>query len=65
MQRLTNLRLVFFQYHTHAKENILGMSDSEVILDLQQQRLRRAMGFELTNTQNIIKRSGVFEVLKR
>lgn len=47
--------------HTWAKKNILGMSDSEVILDLQQQRLERAIGFELTNTQNIIKRSGVFD----
>lgn len=47
--------------HTWAKKNILGMSDSEVILDLQQQRLERAMGFELTNTQTIIKRSGVFD----
>jgi hypothetical protein len=47
--------------HTWAKKNILGFSDSEVILDLQQQRLERAMGFELTNTQNVIKRSGVFD----
>jgi hypothetical protein len=47
--------------HTWAKKNILGMSDSEVILDLQQQRLERAVGFELQNTQNIIKRSGVFD----
>lgn len=47
--------------HTWAKKNILGMSDSEVILDLQQQRLERAIGFELTNTQNVIKRSGVFD----
>lgn len=47
--------------HTWAKKNILGMSDSEVMLDLQQQRLERAMGFELTNTQNIIRRSGVFD----
>lgn len=47
--------------HTWAKKNILGFSDSEVILDLQQQRLERAMGFELTNTQNIIKRSGIFD----
>lgn len=47
--------------HTWAKKNILGMSDSEVILDLQQQRLERAIGFELTNTQLIIKRSGVFD----
>jgi hypothetical protein len=47
--------------HTWAKKNILGMSDNEVLLDLQQQRLERAMGFELTNTQTIIKRSGVFD----
>ena len=47
--------------HTWAKKNILGFSDSEVVLDLQQQRLERAIGFELTNTQNIIKRSGVFD----
>jgi hypothetical protein len=47
--------------HTWAKKNILGMSDAEVLLDLQQQRLERALGFELTNTQNIIKRSGVFD----
>lgn len=47
--------------HTWAKKNILGFSDAEVVLDLQQQRLERAMGFELTNTQNIIKRSGVFD----
>jgi hypothetical protein len=31
--------------HTWAKKNILGMSDSEVVLDLQQQRLERAIGF--------------------
>ena len=47
--------------HTWAKKNILGFSDSEVMLDLQQQRLERALGFELTNTQNVIKRSGIFD----
>ncbi len=47
--------------HTWAKKNILGFSDAEVVLDLQQQRLERAMGFELQNTQNIIKRSGIFD----
>jgi len=47
--------------HTWAKKNILGMSDSEVMLDLQQQRLERAIGFELTNTQTVIKRSGIFD----
>jgi intein/homing endonuclease len=34
--------------HTWAKKNILGMSDNEVLLDLQQQRLERAMGIEIT-----------------
>jgi hypothetical protein len=47
--------------HTWAKKNILGMSDSEVLLDLQQQRLERAVGFELQNSQMVIKRSGVFD----
>jgi hypothetical protein len=47
--------------HTWAKKNILGMSDSEVILDLQQQRLERAVGMELQNTQNIIKRTRIFD----
>lgn len=47
--------------HTWAKKNILGMSDSEVVLDLQQQRLERAMGAELVDTASIIKRSGVFD----
>jgi hypothetical protein len=51
--------------HTWAKKNILGFSENEVILDLQQQRLERAIGFELTNTQNIIKRSGIFDDVDR
>jgi intein/homing endonuclease len=47
--------------HTWGKKNILGMSESEVLLDLQQQRMERALGFELMNTQSIIKRTGVFD----
>ena len=47
--------------HTWAKRNILGMSDNEIILDLQQQRLERAIGTELMGTPNIIKRSGIFD----
>jgi len=47
--------------HTWAKKNILGMSESDVILDLQQQRLERALGAELMATQNIIRRTGVFD----
>ena len=47
--------------HTFAKKNILGMSNNEVILDLQQQRLERAIGYELTQSQTIIKRTGIFD----
>lgn len=47
--------------HTWAKKNILGMSDNDVILDLQQQRLERALGGELGLTGQIIKRTGVFD----
>ena len=47
--------------HTWAKKNILGMSDAEVLLDLQQQRLERGMGAELMITNMIIKRSGIFD----
>lgn len=47
--------------HTWAKKNILGLSDNDIILDLQQQRLERALGAELMITNTIIKRSGVFD----
>lgn len=47
--------------HTWAKKNILGFSDADVLLDLQQQRLERAIGAELNNTSKIIKRSGLFD----
>jgi hypothetical protein len=47
--------------HTWAKKNILGMSDSEVIIDLQQQRIERAIGGELNNTPQIIKRTRIFD----
>ena len=51
--------------HTWAKKNILGFSDNDIILDLQQQRLERAIGAELTGTPQIIKRSGVFDVVDK
>jgi hypothetical protein len=47
--------------HTWAKKNILGFSDADVLLDLQQQRLERAIGAELNNTSKIIRRSGLFD----
>jgi hypothetical protein len=51
--------------HTWAKKNILGFSDNEVIMDLQQQRIERAMGVELQNTAQIIRRSGVFDAVDK
>lgn len=46
--------------HTWAKKTILGMSDEEVKLDLQQQRFEKAIATELENTANVIKKTGVF-----
>jgi hypothetical protein len=45
---------------TWAKKHILGFSDEEIKLDLQQQRIERAVGAELTNTATIITKTGVF-----
>ena len=47
--------------HTWAKKNVFGWSDSEILNDLQQQRLERALGAELMGTQIIIPRTGVFD----
>lgn len=49
--------------HTWAKKTILGMSDEEVKLDLQQQRLERALAKELEDTPNIIKKTGLFNTI--
>jgi hypothetical protein len=46
---------------TWAKKHILGFSDEEVKIDLQQQRIERAVGTELTNTATIISHTGVFD----
>jgi len=46
--------------HTWAKKTILGMSDEEVKLDLQQQRFERAIAAELEKTPEVIKTTGVF-----
>jgi hypothetical protein len=45
---------------TFAKKHILGMSDEEIKLDLQQQRLEIAVGAELTATPTIITKTGIF-----
>jgi hypothetical protein len=44
-----------------AKKHILGFSDEEIKLDLQQQRIERAVGAELTNTATIITHTGIFD----
>jgi hypothetical protein len=46
---------------TWAKKHILGFSDEEIKIDLQQQRIERAVGAELTNTATIITKTGVFD----
>ena len=50
---------------TWAKKHILGFSDEEIKIDLQQQRIERAVGSELTNTATIITHTGVFDNLDK
>lgn len=45
---------------TWAKKNVLGFSDEEIKLDLQQQRIEKAVGEELNQTSTIIKTTGLF-----
>jgi hypothetical protein len=44
-----------------AKKEILGMSDEEIALDLQQQRIEKAAAAELANTPSVIPKTGVFD----
>jgi hypothetical protein len=44
-----------------AKKHILGFSDQEIQLDLQQQRIEKAVAAELTNTATIIVHTGIFD----
>ena len=44
-----------------AKKHILGFSDEEIKLDLQQQRIERAVAAELTNTATVITHTGLFD----
>ena len=46
---------------TWAKKHVLGFSDDEIKLDLQQQRIEKAVGSELTNTATIISHTGIFD----
>jgi hypothetical protein len=46
---------------TWAKKHIFGWSDEEVRLDLQQQRIERAVGEELKATPTVITKTGLFD----
>ena len=46
-----------------AKKHVLGFSHEEIKLDLQQQRIEKAVGAELTNTATIITHSGIFDTI--
>ena len=43
-----------------AKKHILGFSDEEIKLDLQQQRIEKAVAAELEKTSEVISKTGVF-----
>ena len=44
-----------------AKKHIFGWSDEEIRLDLQQQRIERAVGEELKATPTVITKTGIFD----
>ena len=44
-----------------AKKHILGFSDEEIRLDLQQQRIERAVSAELGKTAEVITKTGLFD----
>lgn len=44
-----------------AKKHILGFSDEEIRLDIQQQRIERAVSAELTKTPEVITKTGLFD----
>lgn len=46
---------------TWAKKHIFGWSDEEIRLDIQQQRIERAVGEELKATPTVISKTGIFD----
>jgi hypothetical protein len=50
---------------TRAKRDILGMSDDDIKQDLLEQRLEKAAAAELANSANVIKHTGMFDVVDR
>lgn len=51
--------------HTKAKRLLFNMSDNEIINDLKQQKIERAVGVELENTGTVIKRTGIFDEIDK
>ena len=50
---------------TWAKKHIFGWSDDEIKIDLQQQRIERAVGEELKATPTVITKTGIFDNLDK
>ena len=50
---------------TWAKKHIFGWSDEDIRLDLQQQRIERAVGEELKATATVITKTGIFDNLDK
>jgi hypothetical protein len=50
---------------TRAKRDVLGMSDDEIKKDLLEQRLEKAAAAELANSANVIKHTGMFDIVDR
>ena len=48
-----------------AKKHILGFSDEEIKLDLQQQRVEKAISTEIQNTPNVITKTGLFDTVDK
>jgi hypothetical protein len=50
---------------TRAKREILGWSDNEIKQDILEQRMEKAAAAELANSANVIKHTGLFDVVDR
>jgi hypothetical protein len=48
-----------------AKKHILGFSDEEIRLDIQQQRVERAVAAELAKTAEVITNTGLFDTIDK
>lgn len=51
--------------HTWAKRNIFNWSDKEIMEDLKNQRMERAISQELQNTGTVIPKTGVFDSIDK